>query len=83
MLVGGFTFLNGASVSVAMLIVGRILLGFGVGFINQPISIYLSEMAPSRPRGTISIGFQLFMGIWVFFAILIKSILGGGIFPWG
>ena len=35
MLVGGFTFLNGASVSVAMLIVGRILLGFGVGFTDQ------------------------------------------------
>ena len=35
MLVGGFTFLNGASVSVAMRIVGRILLGFGVAFTNQ------------------------------------------------
>lgn len=40
MLLGGCTFLvgaaiNGGAVNVAMLILGRILLGFGVGFTNQ------------------------------------------------
>ena len=40
MILGGSTFLvgaaiNGAAANVAMLILGRILLGFGVGFTNQ------------------------------------------------
>ncbi|KAF5183377.1 hypothetical protein FRX31_027034 [Thalictrum thalictroides] len=40
MLLGGLTFLigaiiNGAALNVAMLIVGRLLLGVGVGFANQ------------------------------------------------
>lgn len=40
MIVGGITFLagagiNGGSENIAMLILGRILLGFGVGFTNQ------------------------------------------------
>lgn len=40
MLLGGVTFLsgsiiNGAAMNVEMLILGRILLGFGVGFTNQ------------------------------------------------
>ena len=40
MLAGGFTFLvgaalNGAAQNVAMLIVGRMLLGVGIGFANQ------------------------------------------------
>jgi MFS family permease len=45
MLVGGLTFLvgaalNGAAQNVAMLIIGRILLGVGVGFANQVQSTY-------------------------------------------
>lgn len=40
MILGGFTFLfgaliNGLAANIAMLISGRILLGFGVGFTNQ------------------------------------------------
>lgn len=42
MVIGGLTFLvgaalNGGAENVAMLILGRILLGFGVGFTNQVI----------------------------------------------
>lgn len=42
MLTGGIVFLlgaaiNGAAKNVAMLIIGRILLGIGVGFANQVI----------------------------------------------
>lgn len=44
MFIGGLFFLvgailNGAAVNIAMLIIGRILLGFGVGYCNQ-VSIY-------------------------------------------
>nr|CAD1843617.1 unnamed protein product [Ananas comosus var. bracteatus] len=51
MLIGGANFLigaalNGAAVNLAMLIIGRILLGFGIGFANQAVPLYLSEMAP-------------------------------------
>lgn len=45
MLFGGCTFLagaaiNGAAVNIAMLILGRILLGFGVGFTNQVSTLF-------------------------------------------
>ncbi|KAM3305386.1 hypothetical protein P3S67_012252 [Capsicum chacoense] len=68
MISGGFTFFagalsNGASQNISMLILGRILLGFGVGFANQAILIYLSEMAPSKWCGAFSTGFQFFVGL--------------------
>ncbi|XP_042492766.1 sugar transport protein 5-like isoform X2 [Macadamia integrifolia] len=70
MVLGGCTFfigavINGAAVNIAMLILGRILLGFGVGFTNQATPVYLSEMAPSKWRGAFSTGFQFFIGIGV------------------
>ncbi|BFG19283.1 hypothetical protein CerSpe_055570 [Prunus speciosa] len=70
MVLGGCTFfagsaINGGAVNVAMLILGRILLGFGVGFTNQSAPIYLSEIAPPKWRGAFSTGFQFFIGIGV------------------
>lgn len=70
MVVGGCTFLVGAAINggaenIAMLIVGRLLLGFGVGFTNQATPVYLSEMAPSKWRGAFNTGFQFFIGIGV------------------
>ncbi|XP_028802477.1 hexose carrier protein HEX6-like [Neltuma alba] len=54
---------GGAAFNVYMLILGRLLLGVGVGFANQSVSLYLSEMAPPRLRGAINNGFQLSIGI--------------------
>ncbi|KAF8409367.1 hypothetical protein HHK36_005442 [Tetracentron sinense] len=76
MLIGGVLFLagaaiNGAAKNVAMLIVGRILLGLGIGFANQSVPLYLSEMAPYRYRGALNIVFQLSITI----GILAASIL--------
>ncbi|XP_052200924.1 sugar transport protein 5 [Diospyros lotus] len=70
MVLGGCTFLAGAAVNggaenVAMLILGRILLGFGVGFTNQATPLYLSEMSPPKWRGAFNTGFQFFIGIGV------------------
>jgi MFS family permease len=53
MLVGGLSFLvgaglNGGAENIAMLIIGRILLGFGVGFANQVTAFplfFLSEIS--------------------------------------
>ncbi|KAJ8759310.1 hypothetical protein K2173_006830 [Erythroxylum novogranatense] len=77
MLLGGLVFLvgailNGLAVNIAMLIIGRILLGVGVGFANQSVPVYLSEMAPAKYRGALNIGFQMAITIGVFAANLIN-----------
>ncbi|KQK04292.1 hypothetical protein BRADI_2g12840v3, partial [Brachypodium distachyon] len=88
MFVGGVTFLagcalNGAAQDVAMLILGRVLLGVGVGFANQSVHVYLSEMAPARMRGMLNNGFQLMITLGILAANLINygtdKIAGG----WG
>ncbi|GMP23998.1 hypothetical protein CsSME_00001410 [Camellia sinensis var. sinensis] len=87
-LVGGAAFLagsalGGAAFNVYMLILGRILLGVGVGFANQSVPLYLSEMAPPKHRGAINNGFHLSIGVGVLLANLInygtQKIKGG----WG
>ncbi|KAI3850341.1 hypothetical protein MKX03_003694 [Papaver bracteatum] len=69
-LIGGAAFLigtalGGAAANIYMLILGRVLLGVGVGFANQAVPLYLSEMAPARYRGAISNGFQLSISLGV------------------
>ncbi|TKY49843.1 Hexose carrier protein HEX6 [Spatholobus suberectus] len=66
------TVLGGAAFNVYMLIVGRLLLGVGVGFANQAVPLYLSEMALPRLRGAINNGFQLSIGIGALSANLIN-----------
>ncbi|GMN45324.1 hypothetical protein TIFTF001_014506 [Ficus carica] len=70
MVLGGCTFLvgaaiNGGAANITMLILGRILLGLGVGFTNQATPVYLSEVAPAKWRGAFNTGFQFFIGIGV------------------
>ncbi|MCO5582283.1 hypothetical protein L7F22_036175 [Adiantum nelumboides] len=87
MLLGGATFLigtaiNGAAKDVAMLIIGRILLGVGVGFANQSVPVYLSELAPAKYRGGLNIVFQLAITI----SIICANLITYGtrkITPWG
>ncbi|GAV67431.1 Sugar_tr domain-containing protein [Cephalotus follicularis] len=76
MLFGGLLFfagalINGFAKAVWMLILGRILLGFGIGFANQSVPLYLSEMAPYKFRGALNIGFQLSITV----GILIANVL--------
>ncbi|KAI5084000.1 hypothetical protein GOP47_0000169 [Adiantum capillus-veneris] len=73
---------NFASVHVAMLIVGRMLLGLGVGFANQAVPLYLSEVAPARWRGAMNIGFQLSVTIGILVANLVNYFTQN-IHPWG
>ncbi|KQK17831.2 hypothetical protein BRADI_1g37000v3, partial [Brachypodium distachyon] len=88
MLLGGASFLAGSAVGAAavdiyMVILGRVLLGVGLGFANLAVPLYLSEMAPSRHRGAFSNGFQLSVGVGALAANLInfstQKIRGG----WG
>jgi hypothetical protein len=64
MILGGIFFFAGAiiqaaSVHVAMIIVGRVVLGVGLALNNQSVPLYLSEMAPHKLRGALNVLFQL------------------------
>ncbi|CAL0311343.1 unnamed protein product [Lupinus luteus] len=77
MLIAGVFFIlgvifNAAAQNLAMLIVGRLLLGCGVGFANQAVPVFLSEIAPSRIRGALNILFQLNITIGILFANLVN-----------
>ncbi|GAB4843414.1 Sugar transport protein 13 [Ancistrocladus abbreviatus] len=63
---------NAAAQDLAMLIIGRILLGCGVGFANQAVPLFLSEIAPTRIRGGLNILFQLNVTIGILFAELVN-----------
>ncbi|KAJ4794150.1 Sugar transport protein 5 [Rhynchospora pubera] len=75
MLLGGFLFFagsatNAAASNITMLIIGRMFLGFGVGFTNQATPVYLAETSPARYRGAFTTAFQFFNGIGVLAANL-------------
>ncbi|KAH9647831.1 MFS domain-containing protein [Citrus sinensis] len=86
-LIGGVAFLAGSALGVCafniyMLIFGRLLLGVGIGFGNQSVPLYLSEMTTPKYRGTFNIGFQLCAAIGLLSANLLnctQKIKGG----WG
>lgn len=56
MILAGVSFLAGAILNAAaqdltMLVIGRLLLGVGIGFGNSVVPLYLSEQAPVQYRG--------------------------------
>ncbi|KAH7511961.1 sugar transport protein 14 [Ziziphus jujuba] len=74
--------LNAAAKNIAMLIIGRIFLGIGIGFGNQAVPVYLSEMAPAKIRGAVN---QLFQ-VTTCTGILVANLINYGtekIHPWG
>ncbi|MED6109614.1 Sugar transport protein 5 [Stylosanthes scabra] len=87
MIFGGCIFfsgavINGGAENIAMLILGRILLGFGVGFANQAAPVYLSEIAPPKWRGAFNTGFQFFIGVGVVTANLINYFTANHSWGW-
>lgn len=77
MTTGGLVFLvgavlNGGALNIEMLILGRILLGVGIGYANQSVPVYLSEMAPPKLRGALNIAFQMAITIGIFGANLVN-----------
>ncbi|XP_022756452.1 sugar transport protein 14-like [Durio zibethinus] len=86
-LVGAVSFflggvINAASVNIPMLIIGRIFLGAGIGFGNQAVPLYLSEMSPAEHRGAVNQLFQLTTCL----GILVANLINYGtekIHPWG
>ncbi|KAI3879589.1 hypothetical protein MKW92_017987 [Papaver armeniacum] len=86
-MVGSVSFFVGAifnafAVNISMLIIGRIFLGIGIGFGNQAVPLYLSEMAPAKIRGAVNQLFQLTTCL----GILVANFVNYGtnkIHPWG
>ncbi|KAI2363854.1 hypothetical protein LOY91_005830 [Ophidiomyces ophidiicola] len=50
--------LQTASASLGLLVAGRLVAGFGVGFVSAIIILYMSEIAPRKVRGAIVSGYQ-------------------------
>ncbi|XP_028754047.1 sugar transport protein 7 [Neltuma alba] len=74
---GGISFLigsalNASAVNLAMLLLGRIMLGVGIGFGNQAIPLYLSEMAPTHLRGGLNMMFQVATTFGIFTANMVN-----------
>ncbi|KAI4314038.1 hypothetical protein L6164_026981 [Bauhinia variegata] len=77
MFLGGVFFVtgalfNGLATGIWMLIVGRLLLGFGIGCANASVPIYVSEMAPHKYRGALNMCFQLSIATGIFAANLLN-----------
>ena len=70
--------LNAGAQNLAMLYVGRIMLGIGVGFANSSVPVYLSESAPFKFRGALNQLFQLMTTI----GILVAQLVNYGVRDW-
>ncbi|KAK4768988.1 hypothetical protein SAY86_027138 [Trapa natans] len=60
--------LRAGGTNILMLVFGRIILGFA----NQAVPLFLSELAPARMRGALNICFQLFITIGILVAGIIN-----------
>ncbi|XP_057958398.1 sugar transport protein 6-like [Malania oleifera] len=64
--------LSGLSQHLYVLILGRIFFGIGIGFGNEAVPLFLSEIAPVQHRGAVNILFQLFVTIGILVANLVN-----------
>ena len=60
--------LQTASSGVPLMVPGRLIAGFGVGFVSAIIILYMSEIAPKRVRGAIVSGYQFCITIGLLLA---------------
>ncbi|TVY16562.1 High-affinity glucose transporter SNF3 [Lachnellula arida] len=60
--------LETASTSLAVMVVGRLIAGSGVGFISAIIILYMSEIAPKKVRGALVAGYQFCITIGILLA---------------
>ncbi|KAK4407674.1 Sugar transport protein 8 [Sesamum angolense] len=74
--------LNAASVNLYMLIAGRICLGAGIGFGNQAVPLFISEIAPAQYRGGLNVCFQMLITIGILIANVVNYFTSN-IHPYG
>ncbi|KAK9233908.1 general substrate transporter [Lipomyces kononenkoae] len=60
--------LQTASANFGLLFAGRLVAGFGVGYVSAIIILYMSEIAPRKVRGAIVSGYQFCITIGLLFA---------------
>ncbi|KAJ9209515.1 hypothetical protein DTO166G4_8867 [Paecilomyces variotii] len=60
--------LQTASTSIGLLVAGRLIAGFGVGFVSAIIILYMSEIAPRKIRGALVSGYQFCVTIGLMLA---------------
>jgi len=60
--------LQTASSSLGLLVAGRLIAGFGVGFVSAIIILYMSEIAPRKVRGALVSGYQFCITIGILLA---------------
>ena len=57
-----------AGPSLGLIVAGRLIAGFGVGFVSAIIILYMSEIAPRKVRGAIVSGYQFCITIGLLLA---------------
>lgn len=72
-ILGCFVFIVGvilqtASTALGLLVAGRLIAGFGVGFVSAIIILYMSEIAPKKVRGAIVSGYQFCITLGILLA---------------
>lgn len=60
--------LQTASSSLGLLVAGRLIAGFGVGFVSAIIILYMSEIAPKKVRGALVSGYQFCITLGILLA---------------
>ncbi len=61
-----------------LLVIGRLVVGFGVGVASVAAPLYAAEMAPTRLRGTFVSLYQLAITFGIFIAYLVDQLLAAG-----
>jgi MFS family permease len=54
------------STTIPLLVVGRLIAGFGVGIISSTVILYMSEIAPRKIRGALVAGYQFAITVSAF-----------------
>ncbi|KAL8636185.1 MAG: hypothetical protein Q9228_006392 [Teloschistes exilis] len=60
--------LQTASTGLGLMVPGRLICGFGVGFISAIVILYMSEIAPKAVRGAVVAGYQFCITIGILLA---------------
>ncbi|KAL8867463.1 MAG: hypothetical protein Q9174_005650 [Haloplaca sp. 1 TL-2023] len=64
--------LQTASAGLGLIVAGRLVAGFGVGFVSAIIILYMSECAPRKIRGAIVSGYQFAITIGLLLAACVN-----------
>ncbi|GAA5993338.1 hypothetical protein JCM10908_001435 [Rhodotorula pacifica] len=70
---GGVVIQMFAATALATIVVGRLVAGFGVGFVSAIIILYMSEIAPRKVRGAIVAGYQFCITIGIMLGSIVNN----------